>query len=182
MKIYTKTGDSGMTGLFGGKRISKDDARIEAYGTLDELNSFLGFLNIGFSENKYNTVLFDVQNRLFDLGSHLASDPEKHVLPSGITSEDISELERFMDDMDAELPPLKNFILPGGHVIVAQAHICRTICRRAERRVVTLQQYSEIDPMIVMYLNRLSDFLFILARFLAKKSGVEELKWTGRSK
>jgi cob(I)alamin adenosyltransferase len=182
MKIYTKTGDSGMTGLFGGKRISKDDARIEAYGTLDELNSFLGFLNIGFSENKYNTVLFDVQNRLFDIGSHLASDPEKHVLPSGITSEDISELERFMDDMDAELPPLKNFILPGGHVIVAQAHICRTICRRAERRVVTLQQYSEIDPMIVMYLNRLSDFLFILARFLAKKSGVEELKWTGRSK
>lgn len=182
MKIYTKTGDSGMTGLFGGKRISKDDARIEAYGTLDELNSFLGFLNIGFSENKYNTVLFDVQNRLFDIGSHLASDPEKHVLPSGITSEDISELERFMDEMDAELPPLKNFILPGGHAIVAQAHICRTICRRAERRVVTLQQYSEIDPMIVMYLNRLSDFLFILARFLAKKSGVEELKWTGRSK
>lgn len=182
MKIYTKTGDSGMTGLFGGKRISKDDARIEAYGTLDELNSFLGFLNIGFSENKYNAVLFDVQNRLFDIGSHLASDPEKHVLPSGITSEDISELERFMDEMDAELPPLKNFILPGGHAIVAQAHICRTICRRAERRVVTLQQYSEIDPMIVMYLNRLSDFLFILARFLAKKCGVEELKWTGRSK
>ena len=180
MKIYTKTGDSGMTGLFGGKRISKDDARIEAYGTLDELNSFLGFLNAGFYIEKYNDIILEVQNRLFDMGSHLASDPEKDVLPSGITPEDIRLLENFMDDMDSELAPLRNFILPGGNQTVAQAHICRTVCRRAERRVVTLHQFSDIDPMIVMYLNRLSDFLFILARYLAFKSGIEELKWTGR--
>ncbi|MBK8620603.1 MAG: cob(I)yrinic acid a,c-diamide adenosyltransferase [Saprospiraceae bacterium] len=182
MKIYTKTGDSGMTGLFGGKRISKDDARIEAYGTLDELNSFLGYLNTGFHIEKYNDVILEVQNRLFDMGSHLACDPDKEPLPSGITSQDIVILENFMDEMDSELQPLKNFILPGGSQTVAQAHICRTVCRRAERRVVTLQQFSEIDPMIVMYLNRLSDFLFILARYLAFKSGIEELKWTGRKK
>ncbi|MBK6363177.1 MAG: cob(I)yrinic acid a,c-diamide adenosyltransferase [Saprospiraceae bacterium] len=182
MKIYTKTGDKGTTGLFGGKRVSKDDIRIEAYGTLDEVNSFLGQLNASFEIKEYNLLLLKVQNRLFDMGSHLASDPEKNVLPSGIGEEDIYELEKAMDNMESFLPPLKNFILPGGHPVVAMAHICRTVCRRAERRVISLHSISPADENIIRFLNRLSDFLFVFSRFLSFQFNVPEVIWSSGSK
>lgn len=181
MKIYTKTGDTGMTGLFGGQRISKDDVRIEAYGTIDELNSFIGQLNAILKIKEYNELLFQVQNRLFDIGSHLASDPSGKPLPAGIAEDDISLLEQAMDNMNDELPPLRHFILPGGDKAVAAAHICRTVCRRAERRVVSLQQMAVVDPAVVQYLNRLSDFFFVLARYIGFIAGTEELKWIPKS-
>lgn len=181
MKIYTKTGDSGMTGLFGGQRILKDDIRIESYGTIDELNSFIGQLNSLFQIKEYNQLLFQVQNRLFDIGSHLASDPSKEPLPAGIDENDIKLLEEAMDDMNEELPPLRYFILPGGDKAVASAHICRTVCRRAERRVVSLHQLAPVDPQVIIYLNRLSDFFFVLARYIGFISGIEELKWLPKS-
>ncbi len=182
MKIYTKTGDKGSTGLFGGKRISKDDIRIEAYGTLDEMNSFLGYLNASFDISEYNSLILKIQNRIFDIGSHLASDPEKDVLPSGIDEEDIYELEKFMDNMEVNLPELRNFILPGGHPVVAMAHICRTVCRRAERRVVSLNNIASVDENIIRFLNRLSDFLFVFSRFLSYQLQISEVIWTAKSK
>jgi cob(I)alamin adenosyltransferase len=181
MKIYTKTGDAGMTGLFGGQRISKDDIRIESYGTIDELNSFIGQLNASFTVREYNQILYQVQNRLFDIGSHLASDPEKEPLPSGIEEEDLVILEGAMDAMNETLPPLRHFILPGGDQVVALAHVCRTVCRRAERRVVALNRLAATDQAVVRYLNRLSDFFFVLARYLGQISGTEELKWIPKS-
>ena len=181
MKIYTKTGDTGMTGLFGGQRISKDDIRIEAYGTIDELNSFIGLLNTSFQIQEYNQLLFQVQNRLFDIGSHLASDPSREPLPAGVDEKDITSLEVAMDSMNEDLPPLRHFILPGGDKAVASAHICRTVCRRAERRVVSLHQIAPVDPAVIRYVNRLSDFFFVLARYIGFISGTEELKWVQKS-
>lgn len=177
MKIYTKGGDKGQTSLFGGKRLSKDHIRIEAYGTIDELNSFVGLLTANLPTSVYNNLLVNIQNRLFDIGSHLASDADKMVLPSHIDDNDIKSLENGIDAMNEELPPLKNFILPGGSQTISLAHVCRTICRRAERRVVTLQQNEEIENQVVIYLNRLSDFFFTLARYEAHVSQIEEIKW-----
>ncbi len=180
MKIYTKTGDKGKTSLVTGTRVSKDHVRIEAYGTVDELNAHLGLLR-AFAPGGHacQVLLLQVQDRLFAMGSWLAKD-EKEIafaLPR-LQPDDIPLLERAMDAMDAELPPLRNFVLPGGDAAVAQCHVCRTVCRRAERRVVQLgQQGLELDPEHVRYLNRLSDYLFVLSRKLAQDLGVVETPW-----
>lgn len=180
MKIYTKTGDEGSTSLFGGKRVSKDDIRIEAYGTIDELNAFIGLLNASFQEATQNYFLSEVQKRLFTIGANLASDPDKKMITPDIKNEDIQTLENAMDTMDQLLEPLKNFILPGGDVTVAQAHVCRTICRRAERKVIALHKNSQVDPLIIIYINRLSDYFFVLARYIALRHEVTEIPWTPR--
>ena len=182
MKIYTRTGDEGTTSLFGGTRVSKDDIRIEAYGTVDELNSFIGLLNDSFVEATQNYFLSEVQKRLFDIGSSLAADPSKFALASDIRDSDIQMLENAMDTMDQLLDPLKNFILPGGDIAVSQAHICRTVCRRAERRVISLGRVAEVESAIVVYLNRLSDYFFVLARYIAHSKGVNEVHWHPRKK
>ena len=179
-KIYTKTGDSGKTSLLGGTRVSKYHLRIEAYGTVDELNACLGMLGA----EKVLTALFplihEVQSTLFTLGSILANDPEKsHFQLPPIKLESIEKLEASIDELNAQLAPLKNFILPGGHSANAWAHMGRTICRRAERRVVELSEQSELDPLILQYLNRLSDWLFIVARYATLQSGTEEIVWKG---
>ena len=180
MKIYTKTGDEGTTALFGGKRVQKDDIRIEAYGTVDELNSFIGLLNASFQEATQNYFLTEVQKRLFTIGANLASDPEKKMITPDIKHDDIQTLENAMDTMDQLLEPLKNFILPGGDTVIAKAHICRTICRRAERRVITLNNISQVDPSIIIYLNRLSDYFFVLSRYLSYRNNITEIPWVPR--
>lgn len=181
MKIYTKTGDKGMTGLFGGKRLPKDDLRIEAYGTVDELNAFLGTLNTSFSDEIQNNLLNEIQKRLFTIGSNLASDPDKEMITPDVKMDDISDLEYAMDNMEEELPPLKNFVLPGGHHAAALAHVCRTICRRAERRVISLNRESTVEPLIIQYLNRLSDYFFMLSRYIVHVNGAEEIAWIPRN-
>lgn len=177
MKIYTKTGDEGFTSLFGGARLSKDDMRIEAYGTVDELNAFTGNLydKIDFAEVK--ETLFIIQNKLFNIGSVLASDPDKDFNLQGVKVSDTEHLEAQIDIMESELQPLKNFILPSGHEIVSSAHICRTICRRAERRVVALSKNADIDANLIVFLNRLSDYFFVLARYLTLKCNATEIIW-----
>lgn len=177
MKIYTKTGDKGTTGLFGGTRVDKDDIRIEAYGTVDELNSFIGALMVHYPRHK---VLEQVQHRLFTIGSSLAADPDQHLITPDITAEDIKVLEIEMDHMNETLPALKNFILPGGSTAVAAAHICRTVCRRAERRVISLHKVSPLDNLIVQYLNRLSDYFFVFGRLIAHQTCVAEVIWRAR--
>ncbi len=180
MKIYTKTGDKGTTGLFGGARVSKDDIRIEAYGTLDELNSFMGTLIATIDLDNQVAILTEVQNRLFTMGSNLASDPSKEMITPDLTDADIKILEEAIDNMNEHLDPLRAFILPGGSVAVGLAHQCRTICRRAERRVVTLSNVSTVDEQIGKYLNRLSDYLFVLGRMIAKSQNVKEVNWVPR--
>ena len=180
MKIYTKTGDLGTTSLFGGKIVSKDDIRIDAYGTIDELNSFIGLLNASFQEATQNYILSEVQKRLFTIGSNLASDPEKKMITPDVKEDDIYNLENAMDTMDQLLEPLKNFILPGGDTSVAHAHVCRTVCRRAERKVITLNRQSPVDPKIIVYLNRLSDYFFVLSRYIAHSRGIAEIPWIPR--
>ena len=181
MKIYTKTGDKGKTGLFGGARVSKDDIRIESYGTVDELNSFIGTLEANISIEEQKRLLLEIQHRLFTVGSNLASDPAKEMITPDLKEADIEKLEAAMDQMNEILEPLKSFILPGGSNAVGLAHICRTICRRAERRVVSLSNVSSVDEKIIIYLNRLSDYLFILGRMIAHHEGIVEIKWTARS-
>lgn len=180
MKIYTKTGDSGTTSLFGGKRLGKDDMRIESYGTIDELNSFIGVVISQMNDEEHKSILLNVQNRLFDIGSVLACDPEKPLLNSDIQESDILLLENAMDNMENSLEPLRNFILPGGSTAIGFAHVCRTVCRRAERRVISLSRESKVDPVIIKYLNRLSDYFFILSRYMAYKTGVKEILWASR--
>jgi len=182
MKIYTRTGDKGQTGLLGGTRVAKDDPRIEAYGTVDELNSHLGMLR-DLAAPHHGAFIVDIQNTLFAIGSRLASGSEdeaaKFKVPV-VTEENITALEQAMDSMDSQLETMRNFILPGGHVAVSQAHICRTICRRAERRVVQLAAGTEVSEVIVRYLNRLSDLLFMMARHLGKLHGVADVPWKPR--
>lgn len=183
MKIYTKTGDTGETGLFGGERVQKNHARIEAYGTLDELNAFVGLLRDAVTEPDVRDTLFEVQNRLFSLGAYLATPPKPDgtlMMELDIRPEDTTLLETAMDAMDAELEPLRNFILPGGHITVSYAHLARTVCRRAERLCVTLQQTETLDARLIQYLNRLSDYCFVLARYLTKTLGATEVTWKGR--
>ncbi|MBK7007940.1 MAG: cob(I)yrinic acid a,c-diamide adenosyltransferase [Saprospiraceae bacterium] len=177
MKIYTKTGDKGQTSLFGGKRIAKDHLRIEAYGTVDELNAFTAVLHDQCPYEEVKNTLAAIQSLLFNLGSVLASDPEKDFSLPGLKPKHIEELENNMDRMDAVLPELKNFILPSGHPMVSAAHVCRTVCRRAERRLVTLSHESAIDEINIIYLNRLSDYFFVLARYLGHMAGVPEIIW-----
>jgi cob(I)alamin adenosyltransferase len=179
-RIYTKTGDAGETALFGGRRVPKDDLRVESYGTVDELNAFIGVLRDHLHQPDVRQTLFDIQNRLFSLGAYLASDPDKPILPLDLLEDDVLVLENAMDHMDAELPELRNFILPGGHPAVSAAHVCRTVCRRAERLVVGLHHEQALDPLALQYLNRLSDYFFVLARFLAQAFDTEEVVWRKR--
>lgn len=181
VKIYTKTGDSGSTGLFGGERISKDDIRIEAYGTVDELNAQIGVLRSSLSLEGslqgFDSFLNDVQKALFVIGSELASkNPEKLNLKS-ISEVHIVKIETQIDDMQDKLELLKTFILPGGHTAAAQSHICRTVCRRAERRAVTLAQHEDISEDVIKYLNRLSDYFFVLSRAVNQVTGFEDVAW-----
>ncbi len=181
MKIYTKTGDAGTTALYGGLRLSKGELRIEAYGSVDELNSFLGLVATFIEEKEYMDLMVDIQSRLFDIGTHLAAEPGKQnlVLPE-ISSTKIELLEEYIDKMNEVLPELKFFILPGGNKAAATCHIARTICRRAERCVVRLADIEKLDVVILSYLNRLSDFLFVLARKFAYDANDPEVVWKGR--
>ena len=181
-KIYTKTGDKGTTGLFGGARLSKDDIRIEAYGTVDEVNALIGMLADDMDQKKIDHVMVEVQNRLFTIGSNLATDPSKEMETPVLVQEDITLLEKSIDDMETHLSPLKHFVLPGGHPTVSLAHLARTVCRRAERRVITLHKKQMVQEIIIVYLNRLSDYLFVVSRFIAHKLNVEERYWLPREK
>lgn len=179
-KIYTKTGDAGETGLFGGSRLPKSHLRIEGYGTVDELNSYIGLLRDAVKNDHYRNVLKEIQDRLFTIGANLASDPSKNLTPPDINIKDIQLLETEMDEMEKDLPLLKNFILPGGHTTVSFCHIARTVCRRAERLVVALHLTEPVEPLLIQYLNRLSDYLFMLSRKLGKDLGAEEVIWVAR--
>jgi cob(I)alamin adenosyltransferase len=178
MKIYTKKGDQGRTGLIGGTRVSKANLRIEAYGTIDELNSYMGLLRDNALNEEFKNEIVQIQDRLFTLGSYLASDPEKSnmKLPE-LSDTDILSLEQSIDKMEDELEPMKNFVLPGGHQTVSFCHITRCVCRRAERLVVALNDSAAQNPLILSYLNRLSDYLFVYSRFLTKKMGANEIPW-----
>lgn len=181
MKIYTKTGDKGQTSLIGGVRVPKHHIRIEAYGTVDELNSYIGLVRDQEITQEYKEVLKEVQDRLFTIGSSLASDPEKSKMQiPDLFEDDILFLENEMDKMTAVLPELKNFILPGGHTIVSYCHLARVVCRRAERISVHLSELSYVDDRAIRYLNRLSDYLFTLSRKVAFDLGLEEYKWIPR--
>jgi cob(I)alamin adenosyltransferase len=185
MKIYTKTGDKGKTSLFGGTRVPKHHIRIEAYGTVDELNSYIGLIRDQKIDAHTYEVLIKIQNELFTLGSMLATPPEKETLKSGkerlniskISQESILFLENEMDVMNESLPPMTHFVLPGGHTTVSYCHIARCICRRAERIATQLNEESPINEQILMYLNRLSDYLFVLARKLSFNTRAQEIKW-----
>lgn len=180
-RIYTKTGDKGDTALFGGRRVPKSHLRVDAYGTVDELNSFLGLLRDSVENQHVREVLAQVQHRLFTLGAHLASDPAKHPPTPDLLPADVEFLEIEMDAMEEKLPPLKNFILPGGHSTVSLCHVCRTVCRRAERLSVALSNSNEhVEAIALQYLNRLSDYFFVLARFTGKELGTEEVIWETR--
>ncbi|MEL4307799.1 cob(I)yrinic acid a,c-diamide adenosyltransferase [Joostella sp. CR20] len=185
MKIYTKTGDKGTTALYGGTRVPKHHIRIEAYGTVDELNSWLGLIRDQEIDESYKTALIEIQDRLFTLGAILATPPEKEFLKNGkkrldiptISSEDIQFLESEIDKMDAVLPQMTHFVLPGGHTTVSYCHIARTICRRAERKATYLYENESFDELVLHYLNRLSDYLFVLARKLTSDVKATEVKW-----
>lgn len=183
MKIYTKTGDKGTTALLGGARVSKAHQRLEAYGTIDELNSYIGLLRDQEVNASRRNLLKTIQDRLFVVGSNLATVPGKELQKVPVlVNEDVEELEKAIDQMDQELPPLKYFILPGGHQAVSFCHIARTVCRRAERNTVLLAENEEVAEMIIIYLNRLSDYLFVLARKMGQELGVEEVNWQPRAK
>ena len=175
MKIYTRTGDHGQTSLFGGTRVPKNDARIEAYGTVDELNSFLGLARASELPADVDRVLHQVQIDLFEIGAHLAS-PGTSRFP-GVEESRIAELEQSIDAMEKELAPLTTFILPGGAQSAAQLHVARTVCRRAERCVVALHDDSTATQSTVAYLNRLSDYLFVAARFANLRAGQTDIPW-----
>jgi cob(I)alamin adenosyltransferase len=185
MKIYTKTGDKGTTALFGGTRVPKYHIRIESYGTVDELNSYLGLIRDQEIGKQYKDILIHIQDRLFTVGAILATDPQKATLKSGkerlnipkISEDNISRLETEMDQMNESLPPMTHFVLPGGHTTVSYCHIARCVCRRAERLATLLNDQEPIDERVLMYLNRLSDYLFVLARKLTYDLRAEEIKW-----
>jgi cob(I)alamin adenosyltransferase len=181
MKIYTKTGDKGQTSLIGGTRVPKHHIRIEAYGTVDELNSWVGLLRDTIADTHVKTILIEVQDRLFTIGSLLAADPErsKMKLPE-LKDEDVTLLEKEIDAMDKVVPPMKSFVLPGGNEIVSHCHITRCICRRAERCTIHLTETSPVSDIIIQYLNRLSDYLFMLSRKLSMDLGAEEIPWKPR--
>ena len=188
MKVYTKTGDSGTTALFGGTRVSKHHIRIESYGTVDELNSHIGLIRDQDISDLYKKVLIEVQDRLFTVGAVLATPPEKETLKNGqprlqnlgIIELDIEFLENEIDIMEESLPPMTHFVLPGGHTTVSYCHIARCVCRRAERLVVHLNDIEPTDAFVIKYLNRLSDYLFVLARKLSYDLNADEVQWIPR--
>lgn len=185
MKVYTKTGDKGTTALFGGTRVPKHHIRIESYGTIDELNSYIGLIRDQNINPIYKKLLIAIQDKLFTVGAILATDPEKVILKNGkqrlnipkIAEADIKMLEDEMDTMDASLPPMTHFVLPGGHQTVSFCHIARTVCRRAERLASHLNELEPFQPETLIYINRLSDYLFVLARKLSNDLQAEEIKW-----
>ena len=179
-KLYTKTGDKGKTSLLGGTKVAKDDLRIEAYGNVDELNSFIGYLKDQKQvENKLKKQLYWIQENLFTIGSILATEPGFSGFElSKISEEKVTELETWIDKFEREVPPLKNFILPGGHPIVSLSHVCRTVCRRTERSIITLANNNQIDAVIIKFVNRLSDYLFIFARAVGQQLNAPEILWT----
>ncbi len=182
MKIYTKTGDQGMTSLIGGSRVAKNSVRLEAYGTIDELNSHIGMIrSFAIGEQIVNELIV-IQAHLFELGGNLATDSilSNVKLTLGVKEEDILFLEEAIDRMDAAVPLLKYFLLPGGSQVVSFCHIARTVCRRAERRILDLSTETAVDDLLVKYVNRLSDYLFILSRKISHDLGVEEVKWEPR--
>jgi len=190
MKIYTKTGDKGTTALFGGTRVPKHHIRIESYGTIDELNSWLGLIRDQEIDVHFRKILMGIQDKLFTIGAILATDPEKTTLKSGrerlnitkIKDVDIELLEKEMDAMNDTLPQMTHFILPGGHTTVSYCHIARTVCRRAERLASFLYENEQYDSEVLSYINRLSDYLFVLARKLSHDLKTDEIKWIPEKK
>ena len=188
MKVYTKTGDSGTTALFGGTRVPKHHIRIESYGTVDELNSHIGLIRDQDMSDLYKNVLIEVQDRLFTVGAILATPPEKETMKNGqprlqnlgIVESDIEFLENEIDRMEEALPPMTHFVLPGGHTTVSYCHIARCVCRRAERLAVHLNDIEPTDERVIKYLNRLSDYLFVLARKLSHDLNADEIQWIPR--
>jgi cob(I)alamin adenosyltransferase len=178
MKIYTKTGDEGNTSLFGGKRVSKADLRIDTYGTVDELNSWIGLVRDQGVNQKRKSVLVDIQDRLFTIGSILATEPgnTKVKIPS-LSETDVQFLEKEIDLMESELEPMRSFILPGGHQAISFCHVARTVCRRAERLCTALHLNEPTNPLVIQYLNRLSDYLFVLSRKMSAELNAEETAW-----
>ena len=182
-KIYTKTGDLGKTSLIGGTKVAKSHLRIESYGTVDELNSYIGLVNDLIGDNHSKKLLREIQDRLFTIGSSLACDPNKEPLMKipDLHEEDITLLEREIDKMNDVLPEMKSFILPGGHPTVSYIHIARCICRRAERLCVHLQEEGMfVDPLVIKYMNRLSDYLFVLSRYAGHLLHITEIPWKPR--
>lgn len=181
MKIYTKTGDLGETSLLGGSRISKGELQIDCYGTIDELNSYLGLIRDQVWKEPIIANLIEIQDRLFTIGSHLANDQQKEKIKiPEIKIEDIFYLEKLIDEMEESLPPMRAFVLPGGHQTVSFIHIARCVCRRAERQIVRLSSVYNVNPLIIQYTNRLSDYLFVLARKFSKDLGANEIEWKPR--
>ncbi|MFC5623165.1 cob(I)yrinic acid a,c-diamide adenosyltransferase [Algoriphagus winogradskyi] len=183
MKIYTKTGDEGQTSLLGGTRVPKFDVRIDAYGTVDELNSYIGMLGDQEVNWMRAEILKEIQDRLFTIGADLATDPAKqNVKKPDLLKSDIEMLEKQIDEMEKALPPLTSFILPGGHTSVSFGHLARTVCRRTERIVTELAAMEPVSELIIQYLNRLSDYLFVLCRKMAQELNVNEVIWNPRNK
>jgi cob(I)alamin adenosyltransferase len=182
-KIYTKTGDQGKTSLIGGTKVPKSHIRIEAYGTVDELNSYIGLVSDHLTDANYKTILKEIQDRLFTIGSSLACDPDKEPLMKipDLKEADIVLLEKEIDAMNEVLPAMKSFLLPGGHTAISTTHIARCVCRRAERCCVNmLEQEIFVEPLVIKYLNRLSDYLFVLARYAGHLLNVAEIPWKPR--
>ncbi len=182
-KIYTKTGDLGKTSLIGGTKVAKSHIRIDSYGTVDELNSYIGMVSDLTVEVHTKEILREIQDRLFTIGSSLACDPEKEPLMKipDLKETDIDLLEREIDSMNDILPSMKSFILPGGHIAISTTHVARCVCRRAERCCVNMQEHELfVEPLVIKYLNRLSDYLFVLSRYTAHVLNIEELKWKPR--
>ena len=177
--VYTRTGDKGMTSLIGGIRVPKNHARLEAYGTVDELNSQIGVLMSYMNDEHDYNFLLGIQNMLFVVGSNLATDTSVRQLSEGsvVSHEKVEEIEKEIDEVDAALPPLKAFVLPSGCRAAAVAHVCRTVCRRAERLILSLRDTCEVDEQVMLYINRLSDYLFVLARKLNVQAGNSEIFW-----
>lgn len=181
MKIYTKKGDTGTTQLIGGTRVSKSSIRIESYGTIDELNSYIGLIRDQNISEKYKLQLIEIQDRLFTIGSSLASDPEKSSMKlPDLHESDVNNLENWMDEMESELPEMKFFVLPGGHTTVSYCHLARCVCRRAERIIVALQEHDFVAELVFKYINRLSDYLFVLSRKLTQDLHAIEQPWKPR--
>jgi cob(I)alamin adenosyltransferase len=181
MKIYTKKGDTGTTQLIGGTRVLKSSIRIEAYGTIDELNSYIGIIRDQEIDEKYKKQLIEIQDRLFTIGSSLAADPEKSSMKiPDLLESDITFLENSMDEMDETLPEMKFFVLPGGHTTVSFCHVARCICRRAERVIVALHENEYVNEQVFKYVNRLSDYLFVLSRKLTQDLNAVEQPWHPR--
>lgn len=180
MKIYTKKGDKGETSLIGGVRVKKSNVRIHAYGTIDELNSVVGLVRDSNTNVEISTQLLEIQDRLFVIGSHLASAPNSKMKLPDVRAKDIIDLEEYIDRMNTSLPELKSFILPGGNIAVSYCHLARTVCRRAERWVIEVDESEGVNPIIIEYLNRLSDYFFMLCRRISQENNSEETLWNPR--